>query len=817
MIETARAGAATPSLVDAQNPWPGPEAFHEADAPYFFGRDRARNEVARLLLQNRLVILYGRSGLGKTSLLRAGVFPLLRDAAALPVYIRLSFQPEAGEASVPDLRTQVRTAIEAAVRDRGIDGPQFDPGHTLWEWFYRADARFFNERSRRVRPILVFDQFEEIFTLGRSTSSYLKTSDAFLDEIVDLVSGSVPTHVAERFEKDSAAALEFAPGRDPCGVMLAFRQEFLADLLRLRSRLPSLLDHRFEISGMTVDDARLVVAGPGGHLVEPGVPERIAAFVATARRSSDDTTTDDTMVDPAILSIFCNELNATRQTRGLPRITQDLVAGTKEAIIAEFYARRVGDQPIEVHRFIESRLVTDSGYRDSATVEEAIGKWKISPETIELLIDRRLLGRDGRGPRARLEVTHDVLVAPILQSRTLRSLRDRENEQHEAAEEAKRKAEEAAERARSARDLRRQRSLLVVAIAALAVMSTLAWVTYTARAAAETERLAALSNLASANVEQGLGLIAAEQRDRGLAYIASAARVDPGHVAARSLAFDALLHDNWPLPVGVVRHDAAVASVEFDSTGARMVTASDDRTARIWNTRDQTAIGKPLSHGGRVFFARFGPMDATILTLADDGYAHLWSAATGEELRRFANAATAPDLKPGENMPNDLRLSAAAVAAETVATGAETGTLRIWRGDRALPPIQAHRVRLTTVSFDRNGVRLAPAAIDASVAVWDTASGRRLAQLTGHRDRVVSAEFSPDGRQLVTASRDGTVRLWRVGDQKLPPLVLPHNGAAIAARFSPDGTRLLTAYEDGTARLWDAATGEPLGNTMRHG
>src|SRR5262249_28245615 len=161
---------------------------------------------------------------------------------------------------------------------------------------------------------------------------------------------------------------------------------------------------------------------------------------------------------------------------------------------------------------------------------------------------------------------------------------------------------------------------------------TLAWVTYKARAAAEAEQLAAFSYAATANVEQGLGLIAAEDRNRGFAYIASAARVDPRHVAARSLAFDALLHHNWPLPVGVIRHGDAVVFAEFDSTGARVVTASDDQTARIWNMRDQTPIGKPLSHGGKVFFARFGPMDDTVLTLADDGYAHLWSVATGEEL-----------------------------------------------------------------------------------------------------------------------------------------------------------------------------------------
>jgi hypothetical protein len=66
--------------LDADNPWPGPEAFRQEDAKFFFGRDRARDAVTRLVLQSRLVLLYGRSGLGKTSLLRAGVFPKLEEA-----------------------------------------------------------------------------------------------------------------------------------------------------------------------------------------------------------------------------------------------------------------------------------------------------------------------------------------------------------------------------------------------------------------------------------------------------------------------------------------------------------------------------------------------------------------------------------------------------------------------------------------------------------------------------------------------------------------------------------------------------------------
>src|ERR671936_2407523 len=82
-------GAAT---VDRDNPWPGLEAFREADQEFFFGREHARDELTRFILQHRLVVLHGRSGLGKTSLLRAGVFPRLRESGRLPVYLRVRFR-----------------------------------------------------------------------------------------------------------------------------------------------------------------------------------------------------------------------------------------------------------------------------------------------------------------------------------------------------------------------------------------------------------------------------------------------------------------------------------------------------------------------------------------------------------------------------------------------------------------------------------------------------------------------------------------------------------------------------------------------------
>jgi hypothetical protein len=459
VTESARVPHAS---VDSDNPWLGLEAFREADSRYFFGRDRACVELSRLVLENRLVILYGRSGLGKTSLLRAGVFPLLREAGALPIYVRLSLGTSDGVPSLSNLRDQLRRAIEGAVADTNVDAPPLDPESTLWEWFFRSEAKFFNERSRRVRPVLVFDQFEEAFTVARTTPDLVRLTDAFLDELADLVRGSVPAAVAARFARDSAAALEFTTDRDPCRVLLALRQEFLAEILRLRPRLPSLLDHRFELLGMTTEDAESAVTRSGGHLLDEGVAPRIVAFVASARRSSEDLPTDATTVDPAILNIFCRELNEKRQALRIARITADLVAGEQDAIIAGFYARSVEDISPAIQRFIEDRLVTNSGYRDSAPLEVALqllGATDASINAINLLIERRLIRQEGIGGRARLELTHDLLTTPIVQSRNLRRVREQEEHKRFAESEESARRAEAQERTRLA-ELRERDALV---------------------------------------------------------------------------------------------------------------------------------------------------------------------------------------------------------------------------------------------------------------------------------------------------------------------------------------------------------------------
>ncbi|HEY4908917.1 MAG TPA: hypothetical protein VIJ73_05420, partial [Methylomirabilota bacterium] len=96
--------------VDAQNPWPGLAAFTEAQQAYFFGRDEEAGEVLRRVKRKTLTVLFGMSGLGKTSLLQAGVFPKLRRDGYLPVYVRLDYQDGA-----PDLSAQIKTELARAL------------------------------------------------------------------------------------------------------------------------------------------------------------------------------------------------------------------------------------------------------------------------------------------------------------------------------------------------------------------------------------------------------------------------------------------------------------------------------------------------------------------------------------------------------------------------------------------------------------------------------------------------------------------------------------------------------------------------------
>ena len=148
--------------VNADNPWPGLEHFTENLRGYFFGRDAEGAELFRRVKQKTLTLLFGQSGLGKSSLLQASLFPRLRAGGLLPVYIRFDLR-----AAAPPLTSQVKEHLRAALAPAQPGGaPLAKDEESLWQWFHRRDVALARADGSPIVPVLVFDQFEELFTIG---------------------------------------------------------------------------------------------------------------------------------------------------------------------------------------------------------------------------------------------------------------------------------------------------------------------------------------------------------------------------------------------------------------------------------------------------------------------------------------------------------------------------------------------------------------------------------------------------------------------------------------------------------------------------
>jgi hypothetical protein len=247
--------------------------------------------------------------------------------------------------------------------------------------------------------------------------------------------------------------------------------------------------------------------------------------------------------------------------------------------------------------------------------------------------------------------------------------------------------------------------------------------------------------------------------------------------------------------------------VAFSCDGGRVVTASGDRTAKVWDA----ATGKLLvtlqgRHSRPVRGAAFSPDGQRIVTASGDQSAIVWEVATGRDLFTL-QGHSAPVIRALFS-PDGRR----------IVTASADATAKIWEADGGsyVRTLQGHDSGIFGLAFSPDGGRIATGSADQTVRVWDATSGRTLLTLTGLSGIVASVAFSPDGGRIAAASTAGpwttpaTATLWDARSGKLLRTFKGHSAEVDSVAFSPDGRRLLTGSGDETARVWDAATGEEL-------
>jgi tetratricopeptide (TPR) repeat protein len=425
------------------HPWLGLDFFTEETRAYFYGREEEVAELARRVHRKPLTVLFGQSGLGKTSILRAGIVPRLRPEGFCPVYVRIDYARDA-----PSPSEQIKQAILRATQASGewTQTGVASAGETLWEFLHHRDDILRDASGRTLIPLLIFDQFEEIFTLAQTDDFGRQRAAQFIEDLADLVENRAPRSVEARIEKEESSSDRFDFARCDYRILIALREDYLAHLEAFKAAMPSITQNRMRLARMTGTQALSAVTQPGGKLVSEEVAEAIVRFVAG------DAEIANAEVEPSLLSLICRELNNARIAQGRSEISTDLLAGSHASILSEFYSRALADQPPGVHRFIEDELLTDSGFRENVAEERVLKEFAAAgatPDALPTLVNRRLLRIEERLDVRRVELTHDVLCSVVGAARAARH----EREQREQAERelAAQQAREQATRAALAR------------------------------------------------------------------------------------------------------------------------------------------------------------------------------------------------------------------------------------------------------------------------------------------------------------------------------------------------------------------------------
>ncbi|MBI3817254.1 MAG: protein kinase [Planctomycetes bacterium] len=244
-------------------------------------------------------------------------------------------------------------------------------------------------------------------------------------------------------------------------------------------------------------------------------------------------------------------------------------------------------------------------------------------------------------------------------------------------------------------------------------------------------------------------------------------------------------------------HAGRVNSIQFGPDGKLFLTASNDETARIWNSEDGHPIATLVGHEGPVVSAVFSQDGTTVLTASADGTARIW------------NVTTAANILTIRAQPEGLNGACFDASASRILTFSQRGPLELWDAKSgALLKSMSPGPNLTyDASLSADGETVLSHSTESLVRLWDATAGTVRAVLKGYTKSIRYARFSPDGTRVVAGGDDNNSNIWNVKNPEERVTLLGHADVVTSGRFNTDGTLVATGSYDHTVRIWDARTG----------
>ncbi len=401
--------------------YPGGSAFGDnyLDRLRFFGRAIEANSLLHKFITVDLIVLFAKTGLGKTSLLNARIFPSLRDRDFLPISVRFNHS----DSSTSSMQI-FTTAIEQACKKDGI---RYTPGKSgsLWEFFKTAN---FWRGDRLQTPVLILDQFEEIFSL-QSTSFRYSTAA----ELGQLFRRRLPKHVASELKKGQP--LPYSEKSPDVKVLISMREDYIGLLEEIVPEIPAILLNRYRLTGLSIEDAELAITEPANLDKDFQFSTETFKYHETVIQIMIDIAKNkEGNVDSFLLQILCKQIEKEIKKRSstLQRSKKKIIVDRNylgdeqegKGIITKFYLDTLkqiqnSESQLRARKLFEGEkgLLTEDGRRRMLREDEIKEKFELDRKQLALLEEERLLRKELRNELFYYEISHDRLAEAILKER----------------------------------------------------------------------------------------------------------------------------------------------------------------------------------------------------------------------------------------------------------------------------------------------------------------------------------------------------------------------------------------------------------------
>ncbi|MDX2303798.1 MAG: hypothetical protein NW226_13415 [Microscillaceae bacterium] len=448
-----------------QTRYPGVVPFSTEQADIFFGREGDIQRLYNLVIRENITLLYAKSGLGKSSLINAGLVPVLQQKTQiLPLFMRLgAYTADVSSSPVQTIIQKLPPAKSPAWLDKITPDKS-----TLW---YHLKSLSLTMPGTSF--LLIFDQFEELFTYPQGDIFQFKK------QVADLIYKDAPEEVWKNYEDQSLsspkllseAELDLLEDKIPVKVLMSIREDRYSQLNQITDYLPNTTQYRYALEPLSTTQAQEAI-------LEPAAKEGIftsASFEYSPeaiRKILDYLSKQNTQpIESTQLQILCNRV----ETLGLARVEVKDIPEFEDIFLDYYYdtlAFVPKSERLNARKFIENQLVQE---QRRLSVDELVCKKYVPEVILEILVNRHLLRRERNSVGGiSLELAHDTLIAPIEQARQIREAKEaQEKAEKDRLEEEKRLKEQAElekkEKEKVQKQLRTTRSLLVLAVLALVV------------------------------------------------------------------------------------------------------------------------------------------------------------------------------------------------------------------------------------------------------------------------------------------------------------------------------------------------------------